>query len=301
MKDLQTLWGFFVGFFCACFFLLTFQRKCAEMENTIKTLETTLAEQNAAIRILQSKKNSSALNVHNIEEILKMGGVANPAATQQQPSDNVLNISIHNSPQRKLNQLPSVLATPPQYHSLNLTKKLSHAHHRSLTPSADMFLRHSATATPTADMIRATPTVDMFRATPTSAEMHHKMVAAAHTPSAEMFRGAPPPASQADFLRATPTSAELHRLSAPAEMLRATPTNLEMLRATPTNIEMLRATPTSVVENMIRASAQEQQIKEILRASPHAHFDLRATPTNVGDKRREPSGTSEAFTHPGPT
>ena len=263
-----------------------FQRKCAEMENTIKTLETTLAEQNAAIRILQSKKNSS--NVHNIEEILKMGGVApNPA---QQPSENVLNISIHNSPQRKLNQLPSVLATPPQYHSLNLTKKLSHAHHRSLTPSADMFLKHSATATPTAEMLRATPSAEMFRATPTQM---------AHTPAAEMFRGAPPPAhSQA--LMATPTSTELHRLSAPAEMLRATPTNIEMLRATPTNIEMLRATPTSVVENMIRASAQEQQMKEILRASPHAHFDLRATPTQ-GDKRREPSGTSEAFTHPGPT
>merc|ERR1719225_193110 len=108
----------------------------------------------------------------------------------------------------------------------------------------------------------------------------------AHTPAAEKFRGSPPPAhSQA--LMATPTSTELHRLSAPAEMLRATPTNIEMLRATPTNIEMLRATPTSVVENMIRASA-------------HAHFDLRATPTQ-GDKRREPSGTSEAFTHPGPT
>merc|ERR1719225_2455797 len=121
----------------------------------------------------------------------------------------------------------------------------------------------------------------------------------AHTPAAEKFRGSPPPAhSQA--LMATPTSTELHRLSAPAEMLRATPTNIEMLRATPTNIEMLRATPTSVVENMIRASAQEQQMKEILRASPHAHFDLRATPTQ-GDKRREPSGTSEAFTHPGPT
>merc|ERR1719225_608679 len=86
----------------------------------------------------------------------------------------------------------------------------------------------------------------------------------AHTPAAEKFRGSPPPAhSQA--LMATPTSTELHRLSAPTEMLRATPTNIEMLRATPTNIEMLRATPAQ------------------------------------GDKRREPSGTSEAFTHPGPT
>ena len=264
------------------------------MENTIKTLETTLAEKNAAIRILQSKTSSAPpVNVHNIEEILKMGVVASqPQATPS--ADNVLNISIHNSPQRKLNQLPSVLATPPQYHSLNLTKKLSHAHHRSLTPSADMFLRHSATATPSAEMLRATPT---------SAEMHK-------ISAAEMLRGAPPP-TQAEMLRATPTSAELHRLSAPAEMLRATPTNIEMLRATPTNIDMLRATPTSVVENMlratptnidmIRASAQEQQIKEILRASPHAHFDLRATPTAAGDKRREPSGTSEAFTHPGPT
>ena len=73
---------FFLVFF-GMFFCYVFQRKCAEMENTIKTLETTLAEKNAAIRILQSKTSSAPpVNVHNIEEILKMGVAASqPQAT----------------------------------------------------------------------------------------------------------------------------------------------------------------------------------------------------------------------------
>ena len=43
------------------------------MENAIKTLETTLAERNAAIRILQSKSQTSnmPMNINNIEESLE--------------------------------------------------------------------------------------------------------------------------------------------------------------------------------------------------------------------------------------
>ena len=208
------------------------------METAIKTLETSLAERNAAIRILQSKNSATHnMSVNNIDEILaaRMGvAVAGTPVTPSQAhavaahaaasaGDNILNIPILNSqtsPHKKQFSMPSVLATPPQYHSLNLSKKLGHAQHRSLTPSADMFLRgsagsqqqqtqHSATeyirsATPSADILRAAPTAEhMARATPSSS-------------NADIIR-------TAEILRATPTSAELHRLSTPQTCLRARP------------------------------------------------------------------------------
>lgn len=312
------------------------------METAIKTLETSLAERNAAIRILQSKNSATHnMSVNNIDEILaaRMGvAVAGTPVTPSQAhavaahaaaasaGDNILNIPILNSqtsPHKKQFSMPSVLATPPQYHSLNLSKKLGHAQHRSLTPSADMFLRgsagsqqqqtqHSATeyirsATPSADILRAAPTAEhMARATPSSS-------------NADIIR-------TAEILRATPTSAELHRLSAPADMLRGAP--IEMLRSTPTH-EMIRSTPT---HEMIRATPTHEIFRggnptqttavsmatanEMLRQQQLTDHMIRATPTGTTPnivasgtgvepthKRREPSGTStgDSFQHPGPT
>jgi len=309
------------------------QRKCCEMDTAIKTLETSLAERNAAIRILQSK-NSASLNmsVNNIDEILaaRMGvATAGTPATpshqghqghqghahilaaaqaqaqqaqlaqaqlaQAQEHQNILNIPIlnsqHSSPHKKQFSMPSVLATPPQYHSLNLSKKLGHTQHRSLTPSADMFLgsqrqqqaQHSAT-----EYIRsATPSADILRAAPNAAEhMGQRATPSSQATNADIMRAA-------EILRATPTS-ELHRLSAPADMLRGTP--IEMLRGTPTH-EMLRGTPTheifrggnhqntqNTAVNMATANEMLRQHQQniadhMMRATPTEHM-MRATPTD---------------------
>lgn len=269
------------------------------METAIKTLETTLAERNAAIRILQSKNSASNLSVNNLEEIIHQAAKLNSNPNQPN-AENILNIPILNSsgpssvsPLKKQFSTPSVLATPPQYHSLNLTKKLAHAN-RSLTPSADMFLRAAGGAN-TNEFIRSvTPSADILRTS-------NAAVAVAATPTnAELIRAA----NAAELLRATPTSSEMHRFSAPADILRATPTSIEMFRATPISAEllknadqMLRANPGAAAAEMLRTSAP-----------PPTHFDImRATPThesNAVNKRREPSGTSigtDSFQHPGPT
>ena len=85
------------------------------METNIKTLETNLAERNAAIRILQSKNSSSNLSVNNIDEFIstKMAAAAAAAAAaSSQPPDasggsNVVNIPI-NSHKKQLPRLGSV-------------------------------------------------------------------------------------------------------------------------------------------------------------------------------------------------
>ena len=331
------------------------------MDTAIKTLETSLAERNAAIRILQSK-NSASLNmsVNNIDEILAArigvataGTPATPshqghqghahilAAAQAQAQQaqaaqehqNILNIPIlnsqHSSPHKKQFSMPSVLATPPQYHSLNLSKKLGHAQHRSLTPSADMFLgsqrqqaQHSAT-----EYIRsATPSADILRAAPNAAEhMGQRATPSSSATNADIMRAA-------EILRATPTS-DLHRLSAPADMLRGTP--IEMLRGTPTHEifrggnhqntqntatanEMLRQHQQNIADHMMRATPTDHIMRgtpsdHLTRATPTDHM-IRATPTGPPNlvpsgglepshKRREPSGTStgDSFQHPGPT
>ena len=331
------------------------------MDTAIKTLETSLAERNAAIRILQSK-NSASLNmsVNNIDEILAArigvataGTPATPshqghqghahilAAAQAQAQQaqaaqehqNILNIPIlnsqHSSPHKKQFSMPSVLATPPQYHSLNLSKKLGHTQHRSLTPSADMFLgsqrqqaQHSAT-----EYIRsATPSADILRAAPNAAEhMGQRATPSSSATNADIMRAA-------EILRATPTS-DLHRLSAPADMLRGTP--IEMLRGTPTHEifrggnhqntqntatanEMLRQHQQNIADHMMRATPTDHIMRgtpsdHLTRATPTDHM-IRATPTGPPNlvpsgglepshKRREPSGTStgDSFQHPGPT
>ena len=334
------------------------------MDTAIKTLETSLAERNAAIRILQSK-NSASLNmsVNNIDEILAArigvataGTPATPshqghqghahilaaaqaqaqqaqAAQAAQEHQNILNIPIlnsqHSSPHKKQFSMPSVLATPPQYHSLNLSKKLGHAQHRSLTPSADMFLgsqrqqaQHSAT-----EYIRsATPSADILRAAPNAAEhMGQRATPSSSATNADIMRAA-------EILRATPTS-DLHRLSAPADMLRGTP--IEMLRGTPTHEifrggnhqntqntatanEMLRQHQQNIADHMMRATPTDHIMRgtpsdHLTRATPTDHM-IRATPTGPPNlvpsgglepshKRREPSGTStgDSFQHPGPT
>ena len=334
------------------------------MDTAIKTLETSLAERNAAIRILQSK-NSASLNmsVNNIDEILAArigvataGTPATPshqghqghahilaaaqaqaqqaqAAQAAQEHQNILNIPIlnsqHSSPHKKQFSMPSVLATPPQYHSLNLSKKLGHAQHRSLTPSADMFLgsqrqqaQHSAT-----EYIRsATPSADILRAAPNAAEhMGQRATPSSSATNADIMRAA-------EILRATPSS-ELHRLSAPADMLRGTP--IEMLRGTPTHEifrggnhqntqntatanEMLRQHQQNIADHMMRATPTDHIMRgtpsdHLTRATPTDHM-IRATPTGPPNlvpsgglepshKRREPSGTStgDSFQHPGPT
>ena len=334
------------------------------MDTAIKTLETSLAERNAAIRILQSK-NSASLNmsVNNIDEILAArigvataGTPATPshqghqghahilaaaqaqaqqaqAAQAAQEHQNILNIPIlnsqHNSPHKKQFSMPSVLATPPQYHSLNLSKKLGHTQHRSLTPSADMFLgsqrqqaQHSAT-----EYIRsATPSADILRAAPNAAEhMGQRATPSSSATNADIMRAA-------EILRATPTS-DLHRLSAPADMLRGTP--IEMLRGTPTHEifrggnhqntqntatanEMLRQHQQNIADHMMRATPTDHIMRgtpsdHLTRATPTDHM-IRATPTGPPNlvpsgglepshKRREPSGTStgDSFQHPGPT
>ena len=331
------------------------------MDTAIKTLETSLAERNAAIRILQSK-NSASLNmsVNNIDEILAArigvataGTPATPshqghahilaaaqaqaqqaqAAQAAQEHQNILNIPIlnsqHSSPHKKQFSMPSVLATPPQYHSLNLSKKLGHTQHRSLTPSADMFLgsqrqqaQHSAT-----EYIRsATPSADILRAAPNAAEhMGQRATPSSSATNADIMRAA-------EILRATPTS-DLHRLSAPADMLRGTP--IEMLRGTPTHEifrggnhqntqntatanEMLRQHQQNIADHMMRATPTDHIMRgtpsdHLTRATPTDHM-IRATPTGPPNlvpsgglepshKRREPSGTStgDSFQHPGPT
>ena len=334
------------------------------MDTAIKTLETSLAERNAAIRILQSK-NSASLNmsVNNIDEILAArigvataGTPATPshqghqghahilaaaqaqaqqaqAAQAAQEHQNILNIPIlnsqHSSPHKKQFSMPSVLATPPQYHSLNLSKKLGHTQHRSLTPSADMFLgsqrqqaQHSAT-----EYIRsATPSADILRAAPNAAEhMGQRATPSSSATNADIMRAA-------EILRATPSS-ELHRLSAPADMLRGTP--IEMLRGTPTHEifrggnhqntqntatanEMLRQHQQNIADHMMRATPTDHIMRgtpsdHLTRATPTDHM-IRATPTGPPNlvpsgglepshKRREPSGTStgDSFQHPGPT
>ena len=334
------------------------------MDTAIKTLETSLAERNAAIRILQSK-NSASLNmsVNNIDEILAArigvataGTPATPshqghqghahilaaaqaqaqqaqAAQAAQEHQNILNIPIlnsqHSSPHKKQFSMPSVLATPPQYHSLNLSKKLGHTQHRSLTPSADMFLgsqrqqaQHSAT-----EYIRsATPSADILRAAPNAAEhMGQRATPSSSATNADIMRAA-------EILRATPTS-DLHRLSAPADMLRGTP--IEMLRGTPTHEifrggnhqntqntatanEMLRQHQQNIADHMMRATPTDHIMRgtpsdHLTRGTPTDHM-IRATPTGPPNlvpsgglepshKRREPSGTStgDSFQHPGPT
>ena len=295
------------------------------MDTAIKTLETSLAERNAAIRILQSK-NSASLNmsVNNIDEILAArmgvataGTPATPShqghqghahilaaaqaqaqqaqAAQAQEHQNILNIPIlnsqHSSPHKKQFSMPSVLATPPQYHSLNLSKKLGHTQHRSLTPSADMFLgsqrqqaQHSAT-----EYIRsATPSADILRAAPNTAEhMGQRATPSSSATNADIMR-------VAEILRATPTS-ELHRLSAPTDMIRGTP--IEMLRGTPTHEifrggnhhqntqntaanmatanEMLRQHQQNIADHMMRATPTDH----MMRATPTDHM-MRATPTD---------------------
>ena len=225
--------------------------------------------------------------------------------------------------------MPSVLATPPQYHSLNLSKKLGHAQHRSLTPSADMFLgsqrqqaQHSAT-----EYIRsATPSADILRAAPNASEhMGQRATPSSSATNADIMRAA-------EILRATPTS-DLHRLSAPADMLRGTP--IEMLRGTPTHEifrggnhqntqntptanEMLRQHQQNIADHMMRATPTDHIMRgtpsdHLTRATPTDHM-IRATPTGPPNlvpsgglepshKRREPSGTStgDSFQHPGPT
>jgi hypothetical protein len=237
--------------------------------------------------------------------------------------------------------MPSVLATPPQYHSLNLSKKLGHAQHRSLTPSADMFLgsqrqqqaQHSAT-----EYIRsATPSADILRAAPNAAEhMGQRATPSSSATNADIMRAA-------EILRATPSS-ELHRLSAPADMLRGTP--IEMLRGTPTHEifrggnphqntqnqtatanEMLRQHQQNIADHMMRATPTDHIMRgtptdHLMRGTPSDHLTrgtptdhmIRATPTGPPNlvpsgglepshKRREPSGTStgDSFQHPGPT
>jgi hypothetical protein len=288
------------------------------MENAIKTLETSLAEREAAIRILQSKSSAASnLTVNNLDEIIKMSLQAQPPSATPQ-TDNILNIPIMNStgnsPQKKQFQMPSVLATPPQYHSLNLSKKLGHAH-RSLTPSADMFLRaerganteYIRSATPSADILRAAPSSipsDVLRATPTNVAEFLKAANAAE----QLQRGR------------SPTSTDMHRLSAPADILRATPTSIEMLRATPTSAEMLRVTanadmfsranhpPPASMAELLHQQQQQHRSSAPPSSISAAHFDImRATPSSHAEaslKRREPSGTStgaDSFQHPGPT
>ena len=281
------------------------------MDTAIKTLETSLAERNAAIRILQSK-NSASLNmsVNNIDEILAArmgvataGTPATPshqghahilaaaqaqaqqaqAAQQAQEHQNILNIPIlnsqHSSPHKKQFSMPSVLATPPQYHSLNLSKKLGHAQHRSLTPSADMFLgsqrqqqaQHSAT-----EYIRsATPSADILRAAPNAAEhMGQRATPSSSATNADIMRAA-------EILRATPSS-ELHRLSAPADMLRGTP--IEMLRGTPTHEIFRGGNPHQNTQNTATANEMLRQHQQniadhMMRATPTDHI-MRGTPTD---------------------
>ena len=81
------------------------------METNIKTLETSLAERNAAIRILQSKNSSSNLSVNNIDEFISTKMAAAAAASSQPPDaaggSNVVNIPI-NSHKKQLPRLGSV-------------------------------------------------------------------------------------------------------------------------------------------------------------------------------------------------
>ena len=335
------------------------------MENAIKTLETTLAERNAAIRILQSKsQTSNHANINNIEELLAANkismagglavphsaaavaaaaaaaGVATPssAAVSVSCQENILSIPIANSsPHKKQFSIPSVLATPPQYHSLNLSKhKLGvHHTHRSLTPSADMFL-----------------TSMRGSVTPAEAVAKHEQLLRSVTPSGtSLITGTPSDFVRANeaLLRGTPTSAELHRFSgvpssdvlnaraiaahqSGADLLRGTPTSMELLRATPTSAELLRQSSPSRAGGhqghghggLVGAGGHggphiDASSAEILRANPEL---LKSIPSSVADmlrasaaagappqsvmsseppRRREPSGTSEAFQHPGPT
>ena len=295
-----------------------------------------MAEQNAAIRILQSKgQASNNINISKIEELIaasKMGVAGAPPPVVATPHENVLSIPIANSSPHKKQfstpRLENILATPPQYHSLNLSKKMGHAH-RSLTPSAEMFLRGGITPQQQEQILRSV--------TPSAGG------GALTTPS-DFIRAN-------ELLRATPTSVELHRLSAPADILRGTPTSADFLRANPTSMELMRATPTSA--EFMRATPTSAELMrsspsrgpghhgghghglghgagggghidassaEILRANPEL---LKSIPSSVADmlrasaaagappaqsvmsseppRRREPSGTSEAFQHPGPT
>lgn len=277
------------------------------MENSLKILETTLAERNAMVRILQSQASGASSNINNLEELLaaKMGNssIATPTHVHashggHHPLDNILNIPIHSPAHKKQFSTPSnaaaILAagTPThQYHSLKKHQMAAvaagHAH-RSLTPSADMFFHRG-----NGGGGHAPP------------PPHHSEYMRSATPSAEFLRGL-----NNDLLRATPTSAELHRLSAPSsEMLRATPISVEMMqRGTPGgNISAAEFIGRSNAELMNRATPISMSDMHMLRATPTHHFDMiRATPpTSIEsnfNKRRDPSGTSaESFQHPGST
>ena len=317
------------------------------MENTIKTLETSLAERNAAIRILQSKTTTSALSnplssgvglgvpglpptgaSNNIDDIIA-------AASKISGQDNVLNIPIHGhhgSPHKKQFSTPSLLSTstptvpsnaahglvPPgpvssatshHFHSLapanvslSTVKKLQT--HRSLTPSADMFLRGAGPPSHHTDVLRsATPSADFLRAaaTPTNAEILKQ--------TQDLLRaGAGHNPTSADFLR---TSSHGQQLTA-ADLLRssAQPGSAAAAEA------VLRATPTAAVSAELMSRVSQADFMRVSQAdllrSQAELLSRGGVPTSgvlppgmdsVNMKRREPSGQAgdTAYHHPGST
>lgn len=317
------------------------QRKCAEMENTIKTLETSLAERNAAIRILQSKTTTSALNNPLTSGIglgvtsLPPAGTSNniddiiAAASKISGQDNVLNIPIpghHGSPHKKQFSTPSLLssstptvpsnahglvppgpvssATPHHFHSLapanvslSTVKKLQA--HRSLTPSADMFLRGGAgPASHHADALRsATPSADFLRAaaTPTNAEILKQ--------TQDLLRaGAGQPPTSGDFLRASGhgqqlTTADLLRSSAQPGSAEA------VLRATPTaavSAELMSRVSQADFMRVSQADLLRSQAELLSRGGIPTSGALPSGLDATNMKRREPSGQAgdTAYHHP---
>jgi hypothetical protein len=263
------------------------------MENSLKILETTLAERNAMVRILQSQASGASSNINNLEELLaaKMGNssIATPTHVHashggHHPLDNILNIPIHSPAHKKQFSTPSnaaaILAagTPThQYHSLKKHQMAAvaagHAH-RSLTPSADMFFHrgngggghappphHSEymrSATPSADFLRGTPT---SMTTPTAAELM-RVVANTDLMASHAHRSLTPSSGDMFFRGSGGGGGHASQQhSHHSEYMRSATPSAEFLRGL--NNDLLRATPTSAELHRLSAPSSE-----MLRATP---------------------------------
>ncbi len=295
------------------------------MENAIKTLETTLAERNAMVRILQSKSNLgnltsglgvgttgtnvNNLNSLNIDDIVSSVASVNAAgAATPKMMENILSIPVHHgSPHKKQFSTPSMLAATPSGMSLPGQVKKLHAH-RSLTPSADMFLqRGSAAQVAVQDQIlrSATPSADFLRAAATPSHLQPP-VAAQNAIEAALRASATPtmPTASAELMSRV-SQADFMRMSQ-ADIIRS---QAELLaRTTP-----LSAIPTSSAASMMSmnnmnmpvSSAASSMIATSMSSMPPTVTSLTSVTglDSMNTKRREPSGHAgeTAYHHPGST
>ena len=249
------------------------------MESVMKTMETTIAEQTAMIRIMQSNQAASAVSAALLNRAQQQQNDIVAAAVPPPVGGNLSASPTHLLHSRQLSHM-----TTPTSSYLAHSSAFHHAKQLSTpvyaTPTA---LRRSRSP---AAGLNVTQT-DLLRVTPTSSEV---------------MRISP---SQADTLlnRSTPTSTALLRVTpTQASLLRTA--QEEVLRATPSHHhELLNAHNTHNTMEIHRPKPLHLTSKELLRrsATPTAELMRRSrTPTaiiDLGSGGRRDSAPGEILAH----